>query len=62
MTPHDVVRVNAFVTDRANRAGHMAARDAWLRDVIRLPASTLVIGSGLTRPDFKAEVTAAKLD
>ena len=51
-----VVRINAFVTDRAYMAGYMAARDAWLADVDRLPASTLVIVSGFTRPEFKVEV------
>ncbi len=51
-----VVRINAYVTDRAYMAGYMAARDAWLADVDRLPASTLVIVSGFTRPDFRVEV------
>ena len=57
----DVIRINAFVTDRAHMAGYMAARDAWLADVERLPASTLVIVSGFTRPEFfvEVEVTAA---
>lgn len=52
----DVARINAFVTDRAFMAGYMAARDRWLADVVRLPASTLVIVSGFTRPEFKVEV------
>ncbi|MXQ09101.1 RidA family protein [Alphaproteobacteria bacterium GH1-50] len=52
----DVVRINAFVTDRSHMAGYMAARDAWLADVTRLPASTLVIVSGFTRPEFCVEV------
>ncbi|MGI1662494.1 RidA family protein [Palleronia sp. KMU-117] len=57
----DVVRINAFVTDRAFMPDYMAERDAWLADVGRLPASTLVIVSGFTRPEFKVEieVTAA---
>jgi enamine deaminase RidA (YjgF/YER057c/UK114 family) len=43
-------------------AGYMAARDAWLAGVARLPASTLVIVSGFTRPEFlvEVEVTAAQ--
>jgi enamine deaminase RidA (YjgF/YER057c/UK114 family) len=63
MTPADVIRINAFVTDRAHMAGYMAARDAWLAGVTRLPASTLVIVSGFTRPEFlvEVEVTAAKV-
>lgn len=63
MGPADVIRVNAFVTDRAHMAGYMAARDAWLAEVPVPPASTLVIVSGFTRPEFKVEVevTAAAL-
>lgn len=52
----DVVRINAFVTDREHMAGYMAARDRWLEEVTRLPASTLVIVAGFTRPEFKVEV------
>ncbi|MEM9972025.1 MAG: RidA family protein [Pseudomonadota bacterium] len=55
-TRADVVRVNAFVTDRAFMAGYMAARDTWLAEVSRLPASTLMIVGGFTRPEFKVEV------
>ena len=62
--PADAVRINAFVTDRAHMAGYMAARDRWLAGVDRLPASTLVIVSGFTRPEFKVEVevVAAVID
>lgn len=61
MGPADVIRINAFVTDRAHMAGYMAARDAWLAGVTRLPTSTLVIVAGFTRPEFlvEVEVTAA---
>ena len=51
-----IVRINAFVTHRSYMAGYMAARDAWLADVSRLPASTLVIVSGFTRPEFRVEI------
>lgn len=63
MGPADVIRINAYVTDRAHMAGYMAARDAWLAGVSRLPASTLVIVSGFTRPEFlvEVEVTAARV-
>ena len=63
MGPADVVRINAYVTDRAHMAGYMAARDRWLAGVARLPASTLVIVSGFTRPEFlvEVEVTAARV-
>lgn len=56
-----VIRVNAFVTGRWHMAGYMAVRDAWLSDCTVKPASTLVIVSGFTRPEFvvEVEVTAA---
>jgi enamine deaminase RidA (YjgF/YER057c/UK114 family) len=62
MTAGDVVRINAYVTDRAHMAGYMAARDAFCAQMTRLPASTLVIVSGFTRPEFvvEVEVTAAR--
>jgi enamine deaminase RidA (YjgF/YER057c/UK114 family) len=61
MGPADVIRINAFVTDRSHMPAYMAARDAWLADVTRLPASTLVIVTGFTRPEFlvEVEITAA---
>jgi len=57
------LRINAYVTDREYMAGYMAARDAWLTDVKHLPASTLVIVSGFTRPEFfvEIEVTAIRV-
>ncbi len=62
MTPADTVRINAFVTDRAHMPAYMSARDAWLTGVNRLPASTLIIVAGFTRPEFliEVEVTAAR--
>ncbi|HYF53902.1 MAG TPA: RidA family protein, partial [Salinarimonas sp.] len=51
MGPADIVRINAFVTDRAHMAGYMAARDRFVGSPP--PASTLVIVSGFTRPEFK---------
>lgn len=57
----DVIRINAFVTRREDFPAYMAVRDRWVSDP--LPASTLVIVSGFTRPEFKVEVevTAAKV-
>ena len=57
----DVIRINAFVTSREDVPAYMAVRDRWVTDP--LPASTLVIVSGFTRPEFKVEVevTAAKV-
>lgn len=61
MTPRDTIRIAAFVTDRAHMPAYMAARDAWLGETGPLPASTLVIVTGFTRPEFlvEVEVTAA---
>jgi enamine deaminase RidA (YjgF/YER057c/UK114 family) len=52
----DVVRINAFVTDRAYMPGYMSTRDAWLAGVDRLPASTLMIVGGFTRAEFLVEI------
>lgn len=52
----DVVKLTAYVTDRAHMKGYMTARDRWLARVLALPASTLVIVSGFTRPEFKVEI------
>jgi enamine deaminase RidA (YjgF/YER057c/UK114 family) len=50
----DIVRINAYVTDRAHLKGYMAARDRLVADPP--PASTLMIVSGFARPEFKVEV------
>ena len=46
------------MTDRAHMAGYMAARDRFLADLAVKPASTLMIVSGFTRPEFLVEVEA----
>ena len=53
-----VLRLNAYVTGRDHMAGYMAARDAWLADLAQVPASTLLIVAGFTRPEFVVEVEA----
>lgn len=62
MGPGDIVRLNAYVTDRAYLAGYMAVRDRFIADPP--PASTLMIVSGFARPEFKVEIEAlaAKAD
>jgi enamine deaminase RidA (YjgF/YER057c/UK114 family) len=52
----DIVRINAYVTDRAHMAAYMAVRDRYVAEPP--PASTLVIVTGFTRPEFKVEVEA----
>lgn len=57
----DIVRLNAYVTRREDFPAYMAVRDRHVGDPP--PASTLVIVSGFTRPEFLVEVeaTAARL-
>lgn len=57
----DVVRFSAFVTDRATFPVYGAVRSRYVTG--EAYASTLVIVSGFTRPEFKVEVevTAARL-
>lgn len=50
----DIVRINAYVTDRAFMSGYMAVRDRYV--AAPPPASTLMIVAGFTRPEFKVEV------
>jgi enamine deaminase RidA (YjgF/YER057c/UK114 family) len=52
----DVLRINAYVTDREHMAGYMRARDRWLSELDHLPASTLMIVSGFTRAEFLVEI------
>jgi enamine deaminase RidA (YjgF/YER057c/UK114 family) len=50
----DIVRINAYVTDRAYMKPYMEVRDRVVAEP--LPASTLMIVSGFTRPEFKVEI------
>ena len=54
MTMRDVVRLNAYVSDRAYLADYMRVRDRHVGDPP--PASTLMIVAGFSRPEFKVEV------
>jgi 2-iminobutanoate/2-iminopropanoate deaminase len=58
----DVVRFNAFVTDRAYFPVYGAVRSRYVAG--EAFASTLVVVSGFTRPEFKieVEVTAARVE
>ena len=56
MSMADIVRINAFVTDRAHMADYMTVRDQQFPG--EPPASTLVIVSGFTRPEFLVEIEA----
>ncbi|MGE0280586.1 MAG: RidA family protein [Rhizobiaceae bacterium] len=56
MSMADIVRINAFVTDRSHMADYMQVRDRQFPG--EPPASTLVIVSGFTRPEFVVEIEA----
>jgi enamine deaminase RidA (YjgF/YER057c/UK114 family) len=50
----DVVRINSFVVSREHLKGYMSVRDLYISDPP--PASTLMIVSGFSRPEFLVEV------
>lgn len=50
----DIVRINAYVTDRAFLRPYMNVRDRLFTSPA--PASTLMIVSGFARPEFKVEI------
>lgn len=62
MSLADLIRINAYVTGREHMKGYMAVRDRHVGDPP--PASTLMIVSGFTRPEFlvEVEVVAARVD
>ncbi len=62
MRAADVVRIDAYVTDRAHLQPYMEARDRFVGTPP--PASTLMIVAGFSRPEFKVEVEviAARVD
>jgi enamine deaminase RidA (YjgF/YER057c/UK114 family) len=54
LTLADIVRINAYVTAREHMKGYIAVRDRLVGTPP--PASTLMIVSGFTRPEFLVEV------
>lgn len=52
----DIVRINTYVTGREHLAAYMKVRNALFSDP--LPASTLMVVSGLARPEFMVEIEA----
>ena len=50
----DIVRINAYVTDRSHLPGYMKARDEYVSEPP--PASTLMIVSGFAREEFVVEI------
>jgi 2-iminobutanoate/2-iminopropanoate deaminase len=56
MTLSDIIRLNAYVTDREYMQGYMRSRDRQFPGTP--PASTLMIVKGFTRPEFLVEIEA----
>lgn len=56
MTLAHIIRLNAYVTAREHMQGYMRSRDRHFQQTP--PASTLVIVSGFTRPEFVVEIEA----
>jgi enamine deaminase RidA (YjgF/YER057c/UK114 family) len=56
MGVEDICHISAWLTDRADLPAYMAARDAVLGGFDVLPASTLLLVAGFSRPEFKVEV------
>ena len=54
MTLANIVRLNAYVIDRKHMQGYMRSRDRQFPGTP--PASTLMIVSGFTRPEFLVEI------
>ncbi|MFO1209277.1 MAG: RidA family protein [Amaricoccus sp.] len=53
-----VLRLSAFVTARELMPRYMAVRDRWLAAQAVKPASTLIIVTGFSRPEFLVEIEA----
>ncbi|MEP1768814.1 MAG: RidA family protein [Sulfitobacter sp.] len=53
-----VLRFSAYVTARDHMAAYMKVRDAMVSGLTIKPASTLMIVTGFTRPEFLVEVEA----
>jgi enamine deaminase RidA (YjgF/YER057c/UK114 family) len=56
MGVQDICHISAWLTERGDLPGYMAARDAFLRGCNVLPASTLLLVAGFSRPEFKVEI------
>lgn len=56
MTLKDVIRLNAYVTDRGHLQSYMRSRDRQFPGTP--PASTLMIVTGFARPEFLVEIEA----
>jgi enamine deaminase RidA (YjgF/YER057c/UK114 family) len=56
MTLANIIRLNAYVTDRQHMQGYMRSRDRQFPGTP--PASTLMIVTGFAKPEFLVEIEA----
>lgn len=56
MARENIIHLGAYVTDRAYMKEYMRARDDFFTGFTQFPASTLLIVSGFTKPEFKVEI------
>ena len=54
----NILRLNTFLTDRENLPEYMKVRDSFFSGLSLKPASTVVIVSGFTKPEFLVEIEA----
>jgi len=52
----DICHISAWLTDRADLSAYMAERDRFLSGSGVVPASTLLLVAGFSRPEFKLEI------
>ena len=53
-----ILKMTTFMTNREDIPAYRAARSKFLTDNETLPASTLILCSGLADPDFRIEIEA----
>jgi enamine deaminase RidA (YjgF/YER057c/UK114 family) len=58
LTRQNVLRLNAYVSDREHMAAYARARNDWVKELTTLPCSTLIAVSGFIRPEYLVEVEA----
>ena len=61
MNRNNTVKISTYLTHQKYLVPYMKIRDNWIRDLVPPPASTLLIISGFSRPEFKIEIEAHAL-
>jgi len=58
MTRDNTVKITTYLTHSDYLKPYMSIRDQWVKEINPRPASTLLIISGFSRPEFKIEIEA----